>query len=50
MHGSKYGPPTPYMDGVPGMTQCDIPSRGKFTYKFVADSAGTHWWHSHTGN
>ncbi|XP_033096094.1 uncharacterized protein LOC117100492 isoform X2 [Anneissia japonica] len=39
----------PYMDGVPMLTQCPIPSRTDFLYSFQADPAGTHWWHSHAG-
>ncbi|KAI9859798.1 MAG: hypothetical protein M1813_006515 [Trichoglossum hirsutum] len=38
---------TPYMDGVPGVTQCPIPSGQSFTYAFRADQIGTSWWHSH---
>ncbi|XP_039257030.2 uncharacterized protein LOC120333742 [Styela clava] len=40
---------TPHMDGVPMITQCGIPSRTTFTYEFLADPPGTHWWHSHSG-
>ncbi|KAH0556122.1 hypothetical protein GP486_005944 [Trichoglossum hirsutum] len=38
---------TPYMDGVPGVTQCPIPSGQSFTYTFQANQVGTSWWHSH---
>jgi len=34
----------PFMDGVPGLTQCAIPSKATFQYKFRATSAGTHLW------
>ena len=38
---------TPWSDGVPGVTQCPILPGQTFKYKFVANPAGTHWWHSH---
>lgn len=42
---------TPYMDGVPGTTQCPIREGESFTYQFsVDDEMGTFWWHSHSGN
>ncbi len=37
----------PWMDGVPYVTQCPILPQQTFTYRFVADPAGTHWYHSH---
>ncbi|CAG9772968.1 unnamed protein product [Ceutorhynchus assimilis] len=40
---------TPYMDGVPYVTQCPIPPKTSFTYNFNATYAGTHFWHSHIG-
>lgn len=40
---------TPYMDGVPFITQCPIPPHTTFRYTFTADHEGTHWWHSHIG-
>ncbi|CAL4125286.1 unnamed protein product, partial [Meganyctiphanes norvegica] len=40
---------TPYMDGVPFLTQCPIPPYTTFRYHFVADLPGTHYWHSHSG-
>ncbi|CAK9831518.1 LCC4 [Anthophora retusa] len=40
---------SPYMDGVPLITQCPIPSYTTFQYKFRASAAGTHLWHSHAG-
>lgn len=39
----------PYMDGVPLITQCPIPSYTTFQYKFRASSPGTHLWHVHAG-
>ena len=39
-----------YMDGVPYITQCPISPGQSFTYQFVADPAGTHWYHSHLSN
>lgn len=42
---------TPFMDGVPGTTQCPIRAGESFTYRFsVEDESGTYWWHSHSGN
>ena len=39
---------TPYMDGVPGVTQYPILSGGNFTYAFnVGDQYGFYWYHSH---
>lgn len=40
---------TPYMDGVPFISQCGITPEQTFRYQFKADNAGTHFWHSHTG-
>ncbi|KAL1610662.1 hypothetical protein SLS60_002332 [Paraconiothyrium brasiliense] len=34
-------------DGAVGVSQCGIPPGGYFQYRFVANPAGTHWWHSH---
>ncbi|XP_067620744.1 uncharacterized protein Mco1 [Eurosta solidaginis] len=39
----------PYMDGVPHITQCPISPHSTFRYRFRAENAGTHFWHSHTG-
>lgn len=41
---------TCYMDGVPNLTQCGIGSGGIFRYEFLADEAGTYFYHSHAGN
>ena len=38
-----------WMDGVPQITQCAIPSGHTFTYRFLASPAGTFWYHSHVG-
>jgi len=35
------------MDGVAGITQNAVPPGGTFTYEFIADQAGTYWYHSH---
>jgi FtsP/CotA-like multicopper oxidase with cupredoxin domain len=35
------------MDGVAGVTQDAVPVEGEFTYRFVADQAGSFWYHSH---
>jgi hypothetical protein len=39
---------TPFMDGVPGVTQCAIPPGTTLSYRFTADQAGTYWYHSHS--
>ena len=38
-----------YHDGVPHLTQCPIGPMESYTYKFIADNEGTHWYHSHSG-
>ena len=40
------------MDGVAGITQDAVAPGARFTYEFLADEAGTFWYHSHqdTGN
>ncbi|KAH6647163.1 multicopper oxidase-domain-containing protein [Truncatella angustata] len=38
---------TPWMDGVPGVSQCPIAPGSKFTYRFRATLYGTSWYHSH---
>ncbi|KAH8790649.1 Cupredoxin [Hyaloscypha finlandica] len=38
---------SPWMDGIPGVQQCPIPSGKSFTYTFTADLYGTSWYHSH---
>ncbi len=35
------------MDGVAGVTQNAVPIGGEFNYRFVADRAGSFWYHSH---
>ena len=35
------------MDGVSGVTQDAVPVGGEFTYRFVAERAGSYWYHSH---
>ncbi|XP_052258048.1 uncharacterized protein LOC127862822 [Dreissena polymorpha] len=40
---------TPWMDGVPYVTQCPILPGQSFTYRFKAEPKGTFWWHSHVG-
>ncbi|XP_043270972.1 laccase-1-like [Venturia canescens] len=47
-HG-QHNRATPYMDGVPYVTQCPILPGATFRYQFVAENAGTHFWHSHSG-
>lgn len=38
---------TPWMDGVPGVTQCPINPGSTYRYIFGAIPAGTFWYHSH---
>ncbi|TGZ54926.1 Uncharacterized protein DBV15_05335 [Temnothorax longispinosus] len=40
---------TPYMDGVPYVSQCPIHPGATFRYNYIATEAGTHFWHSHIG-
>jgi FtsP/CotA-like multicopper oxidase with cupredoxin domain len=35
------------MDGVAGVTQDAVPVGSEFTYRFVAERAGSFWYHSH---
>lgn len=35
------------VDGVAGVTQDAVGIGGEFTYRFVADRAGSYWYHSH---
>ena len=35
------------MDGVAGVTQDAVLEGGEFVYRFVAEQAGTYWYHSH---
>ncbi len=35
------------MDGVPGLTQDAVQPGESFTYEFIAEDAGTFWYHSH---
>ncbi|SMD25550.1 multicopper oxidase family protein [Lentzea albidocapillata] len=37
------------MDGVPGLTQDEIPAGQSFTYEFTAPDPGTYWFHPHSG-
>ncbi|KAF2438872.1 multicopper oxidase [Karstenula rhodostoma CBS 690.94] len=39
---------TSYMDGPPGIAQCEIPPGESFVYDFKIDQPGTYWFHSHT--
>jgi L-ascorbate oxidase len=41
---------SPYMDGVPFVTQCPIHPGMTFRYHFNVHNVGTHFWHSHSGN
>ena len=40
---------TPMMDGVEGVSRSPIAPGESFVYDFVAEPAGTHWYHSHVG-
>ncbi|CAE1312421.1 unnamed protein product [Acanthosepion pharaonis] len=40
---------TPFMDGVPYVTQCPIGPSQSFAYKFKLTQTGTYWYHSHIG-
>ncbi|KAI5459063.1 iron transport multicopper oxidase fet3 [Mariannaea sp. PMI_226] len=38
-----------HMDGPAGITQCEIPPGGNFTYRIPTDAqAGTFWYHAHS--
>lgn len=37
------------MDGVTPVSRDPIKAGESFVYEFIADPAGTHWYHSHTG-
>lgn len=41
---------TPWMDGVPFITQCPIDFGTTFRYSFFATEPGTQFYHSHTGH
>ncbi|KAK8720077.1 hypothetical protein OTU49_013595, partial [Cherax quadricarinatus] len=47
MQGPENSPGTPYMDGVPFLTQCPIPPDTYFRYSFYVPDAGTYYYHSH---
>jgi FtsP/CotA-like multicopper oxidase with cupredoxin domain len=38
------------MDGVPGLTQPEIPPGGEFVYEFDVPDAGTFWYHPHVNS
>ena len=40
---------TPWMDGVGQVTQCQIGPSSSFSYEYIAEPAGTFWYHSHSG-
>ena len=40
---------TPWMDGVPHVTQCGVETYASFKYIFKATPSGTMWYHSHVG-
>lgn len=41
---------TPFMDGVPQITQCPIDASTTFRYAFNATESGTQFYHSHSGH
>ncbi|KAF1982892.1 multicopper oxidase [Aulographum hederae CBS 113979] len=45
-HG-MYQQGTAGSDGSVGVTQCPIPPGSSYTYTFIANPPGTHWYHSH---
>ena len=40
---------TPWMDGIPYVSQCPIQPKDSFRYIFKADPSGTFWYHGHVG-
>jgi len=38
---------TPWMDGVPFVTECPLQTNTNKTYEFVTDDSGTFWYHGH---
>ncbi|KAI1345072.1 Cupredoxin [Xylariaceae sp. FL0016] len=40
---------TNFMDGAAGTNQCPVPPGHTVTYSFMANRAGTYWYHSHNG-
>ena len=40
---------SPWMDGVPFVTQCPIQFANTFRYQFHSRGSGTQWYHSHAG-
>lgn len=38
---------TPWSDGVPGVTQREIPPGDSFVYKWTATQYGEYWYHAH---
>jgi FtsP/CotA-like multicopper oxidase with cupredoxin domain len=36
-----------YTDGVSNVQQCPIQMASTYSYRFIADTAGTHWFHGH---
>lgn len=47
-HGQDL-PGAAWADGVAAVSQAPIPDGATFSYRFVAEPAGTFWYHSHTG-
>lgn len=41
---------SPYMDGVPYISQCPVLPKSTFVYRYFAANTGTHFWHSHSGS
>lgn len=41
---------TPWMDGVPGVTQFPILPQDNFTYEFVVRDYGAYWYHTHVAD
>uniref|UniRef100_A0A914EA39 Multicopper oxidase n=1 Tax=Acrobeloides nanus TaxID=290746 RepID=A0A914EA39_9BILA len=36
-----------YTDGIAFIQQCPISTGSDYSYRFIADTAGTHWYHGH---
>ncbi len=41
---------SPWMDGTPYVAQCPIHDSTAFRYNFLAETSGTHFYHSHESN
>ncbi|KXZ53889.1 hypothetical protein GPECTOR_6g807 [Gonium pectorale] len=46
LHGQHF-PNASWADGTDGLTQAAVPPGATFTHRFIAEPAGTTWYHSH---